>query len=248
MGPKIVRSRQKKPPRILLYGVEGIGKTTFAANAPKPIFIPTEDGLSSVEVDHFPLVEELDDVFGYLSHLIDEAHDYETVVIDSLDWLERIIHDYVCRENHVTSIERVDGGYGRGYVAALVHWRRIIHFLQRLRDERDMAVILIAHAKIERYEDPETMAYDRYSPRLHKSSCALVTEWCDAVFFANWKYAIRSEQGQFGKTRGVAVSTPCQDRVMRVSGGPTCIAKNRYGLVGELPLSWQAFADRVYGR
>jgi hypothetical protein len=245
MNSRIVRGKESKPPRILLYGTEGIGKTTFAAGAPKPIFIPTEDGLGELEVDRFPLCEDFESVLGHLTWLIDGAHDYETVVIDSLDWLERLIHDHVCMQNNVDTIERVDGGYGRGYLAALAQWRKVLSFLQKLRDDRSMIVLLIAHAKIERFEDPETLAYDRYMPRLHRSSAALVTEWCDAVFFAHWRFALRVEQGTFGKSRNIPMSGPNADRVMRVSGGPTCVAKNRYGLTGELPLDWNAFARAV---
>jgi hypothetical protein len=214
---KPVREVEKLPPRVMLYGVEGIGKTTFGASAPKPIFVLTEDGLGDLDVAHFPLAKSYDDVRRAL-----------------------------CVEHNVSTIERVDGGYGRGYVAALKVWREVIGILDEIRAQRRMITIGIAHAKVERFEDPESPAYDRYSPRLHKTSAALVTEWMDAVLFAHWRYAVRTETGNFGKTRGVAVAsrTDCE-RVIRVSGGPTCVAKNRYGLTGELPLSWDAFAKAI---
>jgi len=243
---KPIREVAKLPPRVMLYGVEGIGKTTFGASAPKPVFVLTEDGLGDLDVAHFPLAKSYDDVRRALCYVRDEAHDFETVVLDSLDWLERLIHDHVCMENSVSTIERVDGGYGRGYVAAIKFWRDVIAILDEIRDQRRMAIIGIAHAKVERFEDPESPAYDRYSPRLHKTSSALVTEWMDAVLFAHWRFAVRTETGNFGKTRGVAIAskTDCE-RVVRVSGGPTCVAKNRYGLTGELPLSWDAFAKAI---
>ena len=187
MLSRIQRGQALQPPRIVIYGTEGIGKSTFGAQTPKPIFIPTEDGLGCIDCDHFPLVKTLEDVEHALRDLRAEANDYQTVVIDSADWLERIVWDAVCDQYGVQSIEKVDGGYGRGYMHALVHWRRIIAALDPLRTERGMVVLLIAHSKIERFEDPESTAYDRFVPRLHKHAAALICEWCDAVLFATRK-------------------------------------------------------------
>jgi hypothetical protein len=106
-----------------------------------------------------------------------------------------------------------------------------------------MVTILIAHSKIERFEDPESSPYDRYSPRLHKHAAALITEWCDAVLFATAKIRTATEDTGFGKKRTIAhaLGKDGGERVLRCVGGPSCVAKNRYGLVGELPLSWAAF-------
>ena len=94
------------PPRFLIYGTEGIGKSTTAAQAPKPIFIPTEDGLDQIDCNSFPLARTFDEVMSAVSALYSEQHDYQSVVIDSLDWLERLIWDDVCREYGVKSIEK----------------------------------------------------------------------------------------------------------------------------------------------
>lgn len=90
---QVKRGRSRKPPRIMAYGIEGIGKSTLAAGAPRPIFIQTDDGLGEIDCDKFPLAHTFDDVLAALSELASEAHDYETVVVDSLDWLERLIWD-----------------------------------------------------------------------------------------------------------------------------------------------------------
>jgi len=175
---QIHTGRRIMPPRILMYGTEGIGKSTTASQAPKPIFIPTEDGLDQIDCASFPLAQRFDEVVSAISALYSEEHDYQSVVIDSLDWLERLIWDDVCREYGVKSIEKADGGYAKGYTHALTQWREVLNGLDALRNERGMAVILLAHAKVEKFEDPESVAYDRYSPRLHKHAAALVTEWC----------------------------------------------------------------------
>ncbi len=239
----IQRGRAPMPPRIMLYGIEGIGKSTFASQAPKPIFIPTEDGLSEIDCERFPLANNVEDVLTALAELHVEKHDYQTVAIDSLDWSERLIFDELCRQYNVASIEKVDGGYARGYTLALAHWRKVLDALNRLRVDRGMVVICIAHAKVEKFEDPESAAYDRYSPRLHKHASALICEWCDAVLFATRKFRTQTEDAGFNRKRTIAnaIGKDGGERILRCVGGPSCIAKNRFGIAEELPLSWAAF-------
>ena len=133
MLAKVERGRTSKPPRILLCGVEGIGKSTFGSQAPKPVFIQTEDGLDEIDCDKFPLATSFEDVTSALGELRSQQHDYQSVVIDSLDWLERLIWDKLCQQYGVASIEKVDGGYARGYTHALTLWREIIEHLGALR-------------------------------------------------------------------------------------------------------------------
>jgi hypothetical protein len=198
-------------------------------------------------VDKFPLATKYDDVLSALAELRQESHEYETVVIDSLDWLERLVFDRLCSEHNTTSIEQVAGGYSKGYTLALSLWREIIEHLNALRNERGMVVLLIAHSKVERFEDPESSPYDRYSPRLHKHSAALVSEWCDAVLFATRKIRTQSEDAGFNRKRTIAhaIGKGGGERILRCVGGPSCVAKNRYGIVDELPLSWAAFVQAI---
>jgi hypothetical protein len=230
-----------------VYGTEGIGKSTFGSQAPKPIFIQTEDGLDEIDCDKFQLATTYDDVVTALGELRSQAHDYETVVIDSLDWLERLAWDKLCLESGVNSIEKVDGGYAKGYMHALAFWREIIDHLNGLRNQRGMVIVLIAHSKVERFEDPESSPYDRYSPRLHKHAAALVSEWCDAVLFATRKIRTQSEDAGFNRKRTIAhaIGKDGGERILRCVGGPSCVAKNRYGIVEELPLSWAAFIQAL---
>jgi phage baseplate assembly protein gpV len=105
-----------------------------------------------------------------------------------------------------------------------------------------MVVLCTAHAKVEKFEDPESTAYDRYSPRLHKHAGALVTEWADAVLFATRRFRTETEESGFNRTRTIAAAVGAEggERILRTVGGPACIAKNRYNLPAELPLSWNA--------
>lgn len=235
------------PPRLMIYGIEGIGKSTIAAQAPRPIFVPTEDGLDQIDCNSFPLAKAFAEVESALHALISEEHDYQTVVIDSADWLERLVWDALCEQYGAASIEKVDGGYARGYTHALTHWRRVLDGLDTLRNQRGMCVILLAHAKVEKFEDPEHSAYDRYSPRLHKHVNALVTEWADGVLFATRKIITKTEDGGFGRDRTIAAGLGQDggERVLRTVGSPSCVAKNRYSLPPELPLSWPALMQAM---
>lgn len=244
---QIQTGRTSSPPRIMVYGTEGIGKSTLAARAPHPIFVQTEDGLGEIDCHKFPLAGTFDDVTATLAELHTEEHDFQSVVVDSLDWLERLIWDTVCESYGAKSIEKVDGGYGKGYVYALTPWRQFLDRLNALHKDRCMAVILIAHAKVEKFEDPESSPYDRYSPRLHKHAGALLTEWCDAVLFATRKFRTQTEETGFGRKRTIAhaVGKDGGERILRTTGGPSCVAKNRYDLEPELPLDWNALLSGI---
>ena len=247
---QIQTGKTRMPPRLLVYGTEGIGKSTLAAGAPKPIFVQTEDGLGEIDCHKFPIARSLEDVENALAELHAEKHPYQTVVVDSLDWLERMIWDRLCKAYGVSSIEKVDGGYGKGYVHALTPWRKVVDQLVALRDDRGMMVMLLAHAKVEKFEDPEAPTYDRYSPRLNKHASALVAEWCDAVLFATRRIITRTEDGTFNRSRTIAAGQGKDggERILRCVGGPSCIAKNRYSLPAELPLDWPALMGHIAGQ
>lgn len=244
---KITRNKPSKPPRIILYGTEGIGKSTWASEAPKPIFLPTEDGIDWINCDSVPLIRSYDEALSHLYSLYVESHDYQTVVIDSLDWLEKLIHKAVCEQFGVENIEKAAGGYAKGYKFALDRWTKIVEALDQLRTHKGMLVIGIAHAKVEKFQDPETTAYDRYSLRMHKDSEAYLKEWADCVLFAHKDLRVATEDAGFNKTRGVAqpVGQAGGERLVRCIGTPAVSAKNRLGLPEKLPLKWEAFINAI---
>ncbi len=239
----VTSGRLHEPPRIMIYGSEGVGKSSFAASAPKPIFIQTEDGLSEIDTSKFPLATSYEDVVEQLKAVLMEEHAYQTLVVDSLDWLEHLIWDRVCSDFGVKGIEKADGGYGKGYTHALGYWREIVRTLNAIRIRRKMAIILVAHAKVERFEDPEHAAYDRYSPRLHKHANALVCEWVDAVLFASRKMRVDAKTGN-----AAPIGADGGERIIRTNGSPAFAAKNRYGLPTEMTLSWAAFIEGLKAR
>jgi len=241
---KLIRSsRTPQPRRILLYGVQGVGKSTWATQAPAPIFLPTEEGLNNLDTQTFPLLVSWENVQEAVEALYTEDHAYRTVVIDSLDRLEQLIWGDVCVEHRLKNIE--EAGYGKGYVYALSRWNWIFQGLDALRSQRGMAVILIAHAKIERFEAPETSSYDRYGVRLHKTAAAVVQEWADEVLFATYEVFVKVERGGFGKEKGKAVGQG--NRILRTSERPFASAKNRLGLPDEIPFQWSEFEKFLPG-
>jgi len=239
----IQKGRATLPRRTALFGVHGVGKSTFAAMAEKPIFIQTEEGVNDLGVDRFPLAARYGDVLNSLSVLYSEPHEYLTVVIDSLDWLERLIFAEVCAQRGVESIE--DIGYAKGYVFALTQWREVLAGLDALRAHRGMSVILIAHAAIEKFNNPETDSYDRYVPRLQKQASALIQEWCDEVFFATYRVLTKTTSEGFDRKRTQGIGTG--ERIVRTTERPAHVAKNRLNLPDEFPLDYRIYAAFVRG-
>lgn len=235
----VIKGVTPAPRRVLVYGIQGAGKSSYAAASEKPIFIQTEDGLNDIDCAKFPLSDSFDDVMQRLTLLYIEEHDYKTVVIDSLDWLEKLIWEEVCRQKNVDHIEDIP--YAKGYAFAMNHWRSVLEALNALRRDKKMTVVLIAHSKIERFANPETESYDRYSPNLHRSAAATVMEWCDEVLFTTYTVHTKHCEEGFNKKRVQAIGTG--ERVLRTTERPTYLAKNRLNLPDELPLNWESFSN-----
>lgn len=189
-----------------MSGIEKIGKSTFAAGAPTPVFIPirSEEGIDDLPVAHFPTAESFDDVMAALQALHEQKHDYETVVIDSVSTLEPLVWDAVCKAEGVDSIEKVGGGYGKGYVEAVQRWRLLMSALDALR-EQGLASILIGHVAVRTFADPTTESYDQYQLDLNKRATAALMRWSDCILFANCRPLVRKEEGGFSKTTRKAV-------------------------------------------
>jgi hypothetical protein len=234
----IARNKDLKPPRLLLYAPHGIGKTTFGATAPAPIFILTEDGLGVLEVDHFPIATAFDGVLEALGVLYAEAHEFRTVVVDSLDWLDNLIWQEVNAK-----YEAKDLAYGKGAVIAADYWRQVLDGLNALRNDKGMVIVLLAHCEIKRFDSPEVEPYERYQPKLQARSSALVQEWCDAVLFANYKTIVKHDDVGFNQKTSRGITTG--ERLLYTTEKPAYLAKNRYSLPEALPLSWDALEQSI---
>jgi hypothetical protein len=228
----VKKGRLETPLCVVLYGPEGIGKSTFAANAPAPIFLGSEDGTSELDVARFPMPDSWGACMEALDELASAEHDYRTIVIDTADWIEPLIHDHVCQEGSNNSIE--DFGYGKGYVLALEEWRKLLGKLDALRMQRGMHVVILAHSQVKAFRNPVGDDYDRYELKLHGKAAALIKEWPKAVLFANYKTYTREKDG---RVRGIGDGS----RVVYTEHRPAWDAKNRYDLPYEMPLNWEDF-------
>ncbi|MGE4442739.1 MAG: ATP-binding protein [Desulfomicrobium sp.] len=242
------------PQKILAYGVQGLGKTTFGCTFEKPILLRIEDGAAALDVPTFPkLIESYGELMEAMTALHNQEHDFKTLVLDSLDWLEPIVWAMTVsrinadRERHVESIEGV--GYGKGYVEADADWRNVMGWLDALRLNRGMTIVLIAHAEVKNFSPPDGDPYDRYQIKLHKRAWALWQEWADMVLFANYRRrTIKTKDGgPKGESKFRADGTG--ERCLFTEERPAYLAKNRWGLPHEILIgqdkTWRAFHEAL---
>ncbi len=238
---KILSGRQIRARKVLLYGQHGIGKSTWAASAPQPLFLNIEDGVADIDCAKTEKLGSFAEVVDAISWLSQNPHDFKTLVIDTLDWLEQLIFREVAKSANKGNI--ADIGYGKGYDAAREKWDFLLRGFDHIRQSRDMTIIMLAHAKIQRYDNPETESYDRYELDLHKSSNGMLQEWADEVLFACYRVFTRKEDQGFGRERKIAVGS--QERYIRTIETPAAIAKNRLSLPAELKMEWADFAQHL---
>lgn len=230
----VVKGRQTRPLRIVLYGVEGIGKSTFGASAPAPIFLAAEDGTAHLDVHRLPVPETWDEVLSGVRLLATQEHPYRTLVVDTVDWVEPLLWKAICERDGKKDIE--DYGYGKGYVAALDQWRVLLGDLERLRERTGMAVILLAHSWIKPFKNPEGDDYDRYELKIHNKAGGLLKEWADVVLFSNWE-TLQAKDDRTKRVRGVSTGA----RMLYTTRTAAYDAKNRFDLPEVLPLDWSEF-------
>jgi hypothetical protein len=236
----ISKTRRREALKMLVSGQEKVGKSSLAASAPNPIAIATEDGLAGLDTESFPLAKSLDDVYSAIGTLLNEEHNYKTVFVDSLDWLEPLIQAHVCAVNKWDSIE--SPGFGKGYVAAANEWRTLLDGLEALRTQRNMNVILICHVKQKRVETPTAEGYDAFVLKLNDRAAGLVQEWADIIGFCAHKIIVKRTDGAFGDKQTKAITT--QQRMLYLEPHPAYPSGNRFNLK-DCPLSWDAFAEQL---
>lgn len=241
-----------RAPRIVLLGVEKIGKSTFAAGADSPIFLPIkgEEGIDDIDVPKTPTCNSSADVTGWLHMLGREEHPYQTVVIDSASTLEPIFHAEICNASKEESLNEGSLGFGVGLDKAGKAWRNLTEILDALRTHKNMASILIGHVKIKRFDDPNGESYDQYEWDIHQKAASLLYRWADCILFCNTKVVVKQEKLGFSKDnvkkRGIDVAPGSrflytQKRPAHPGGGRGVYGRLPY----ELKLSWEHFHDAV---
>lgn len=231
-------------PRILIYGTPKIGKTTFAAEAPDPIILDFENGSKHLDVHRIQRskMPTFTAVMDVLKALYTQDHNYKTIVIDSIDWLERLIFEDICKEYSANSISdpKVKAlGYGAGYDLSTARLAEFTKALDHLIEKRNMMPILIGHPQIKVNPNPEHEGYEAYNLKLYKKNEALFREWADCILFARQKvHVVTSEGTGFKKSVNKGKSG---ERIISTGENAAYLAGNRYNLPNELPLSYKAF-------
>jgi hypothetical protein len=219
------------PPRVLLHGQEGVGKTSLASKFPRCVFLQTEDGTPpGLKISTFGLLPSYADVREAITALGSEPHDFRTVAVDSLDKLEALIWADICDTNKWSSIEAP--GYGRGYVIADRWWRDFLAGLDWLRRQRGMTFVLLAHSSVETVNDPRTPTYTSYQLRLHKRARGLIADEMDLIGFLAADISVVSEDAGFNKKRNRADGGAA--RWLHFESRPAFLAKSRFELPAKM--------------
>ena len=235
---KVKSSKKSRPRRTVLYGVAGIGKTTWASKWPDPVLLPIEEGADDIDVQSFPMPTGFEGVHLPLMELADGEHKFKTIIIDSADWLEKLIWKKVATNNGKKDISDIP--YGKGFQEAAYAMRFTLGLLDDCMKKANMHVVVLAHSSVVRFEDPEGDSYDRYQPKLHKEASASLVEWADEVLFANYKTFTKQTDEGFDKKRSVGIGSG--ERFIYTQERPAFKAKSRLDLPSEMPLEFDEYS------
>jgi hypothetical protein len=234
--PKSIRMGIKNSPRkAIIYGPPKIGKTTLAASALDALLITTED-----RVDHIStcakteVIKNFDEIIEIFEYLVSGAP-YRTAVIDTMDWMEPLLHEYICRKKGFKSLtddSSKEVNYGRGMKNHAVEgWKMFLQNCDVLRENANMSIILVAHSAIEKVSPPDSDAYDRYTLKVDKNAVAVLSEWADIIGFYSREILIRKEDVGFNKTKGKAISLDDRRILNLAATSPSWLSGNSFGLV-----------------
>lgn len=240
---KVTKGKLKKPHRIVAFGPEGIGKSSFAAGAPNPLFLPIEDGTDHLDVARLPKAETWREAREAVRLLINEKHSYETLVIDTLDALEALLWRHMCErdkfadEKGKTPLKDIESyGYGKGYTKALEDWRGLLKDLETLSN-KGMHIVLLAHSWVKAFKNPAGEDYERYELKLNAKAAGLMKEWCGSLLFMNYETFAKKDPGTKKTAKGIDTGA----RLIFTERRAAYDAKHRGNLPESLPLSWADF-------
>jgi hypothetical protein len=236
---KIIEGKEKRPLKIVIYGPEGIGKSTFASKFPDPLFIDTEGGTSNLDVRRIKCSKSWDELLLIVKEIIKNPTICKTLVLDTADWSETMCINAVTEKYRKNNIE--DFGYGKGYTYLLDEYTRLLSLFDELI-EVGINVVITAHAKPRKFELPEEQgAFDRYEMKLTRQVAPVIKEWCDALFFVNYKIYVVTTENNTKKAQG-------GKRVLYTTHNPTYDAKNRFDLPEELELKFETIEHLFDGQ
>ena len=235
----ISQGKVKRPLRVVVDGVEGVGKSTFAAQFPDPLFIDLENGTDSMNVKRTQKPETWEELLQLVRDVAADPGVCRTLIVDTGDWAEALCVKYICRKYKTDGLESF--GYGKGYVYLREEFENLLHELDKVI-AAGVNVVVCAHAQIKKFELPdEAGSFDRYELKMSKNVSPLVREWCDIQLFANFKtYVVSTENKHHKGTGGTR-------RVMYASHTASWDAKNRHGLPDEMELDFKHIAHLFGG-
>ena len=232
------RGKITRPQKAVVYGPEGVGKSTLAGQLPEPVFLDTEGGTHHLDVVRIDSASTWEQITAAVAALAKGGHGFRTLVIDTADWLEKRLIEWLCRKHNKDSIE--DFGYGKGYVVLAEEFAKFLASLDGLL-ARGMHIVFLAHSQVRKFEAPDQAgSYDRFELKLSKQVAPLLKEWADVVLFGN--FVTRVAEKDNGKHRGVGG----KERVLFANHTAAFDAKNRHGLPDKLPFTVEALAP-VFG-
>lgn len=233
--------KKNAPMRLVVYGPEGVGKSTFAAQFPRAVFIDTEGSTEDMDVARTPKPQSWTELMRHVDYYIHHPQELGTLIIDTADWAEKLCAEHICALKQVGGIE--DLGYGKGYVYLKEEFGRLLNRLDQLK-ERGVHVVLTAHAQLRKVDQPDEMgSYDRWEMKLTKQTFPLVKEWASMILFANYKTFIVNVDGK-GAQKGKNKATG-SIRVMYTTHHACWDAKNRVGLPDEMPFDYAQIAHLI---
>jgi GTPase SAR1 family protein len=230
---------------IIIYGAPGVGKSSFCSHAPDPIYLDVEEGTKKINVKRLSGFSNYQEFIDLIDQAVEGRRfkQFQTIIIDTIDFLEQMIFDYVCKKKGKKTIG--DFSHGAGYRFVLDEWLELLNKLSLIRkgipENKDLNqeevkgknIILIAHEQIKRFENPISDSYDRYSIKLYDKATSFIIAKCDAVFFISRSFVLNEDKTD--KNRKIAVKLP--GRTIYTEETPSIIAKNRYGLSPEVRIS-----------
>lgn len=238
---QIIKGKIQSAQKVVIYGPEGIGKSTFASQFPNPLFIDTEGSTKHMDVARLPDPGSWTMLLEQARYVKANPRLCETLVVDTADWAEILCINHICSKFQVNGIE--DFRYGKGYIYLAEEFGRLLNLLEEVI-QAGVHVAATAHAQMRKFEQPDEMgAYDRWELKLQKKTAPLLKEWADMVLFANYKthvVNVDNQGAQKGKNKAQGGK-----RIVYTSHHPCWDAKNRHGLDSEIPFEYKAIAHCI---